>query len=115
VGGEKGGAGERGAKRSEHLANRFKRKAPNGEFGQGTVGCGQNHRVILQAQNSQVLSFAKEFCWEIIRAAILRRRTPSRAGYSERSGLLGQRHISSIKVGIASLTEAQELLLEWPI
>ena len=36
-GGEKGVAGKKGAKRPEHLANRVKRKAPNGGFGQGIV------------------------------------------------------------------------------
>ena len=42
-GGEKGVAGKKGAKRPEHLANRVKRKAPNGGFGQGIVVCGGIH------------------------------------------------------------------------
>ena len=44
------GCGKKGAKRPEHLANRVKRKAPNGGFGQGIVVCGGIHRETPQRE-----------------------------------------------------------------
>ena len=59
-GGEKGVAGESGGKRPEHLANRVKRRAANGEFGHGAVVCGGIHGKFYTS-HSHPLRVARNF------------------------------------------------------
>jgi len=52
--------GENGAKRPENLENRVMHKASNGEFGQGTVGCGRIYGSCHKRGNTYPLRFVKE-------------------------------------------------------
>jgi len=57
-GGEKGLRGD--GQMAGNPTNRVKRKAPNGEFRQGTVICGRLHGEGLKRENSFPTRFAKD-------------------------------------------------------
>ena len=80
-GGEKGVAGKKGAKRPEHLANRVKRKAPNGGFGQGIGVAVGFIGKLLNAKNTYLSALSRNFVGKFMQRHLFG--PPSRSGVFE--------------------------------